>query len=114
MVKKGRIPREIWETYQAMSVDVGRLIPFLRDTSCMNVDERKMLGFCEIAKKLFEGDKKFVAFLDEFAKPFFEYMGRAKWNRDIVTDLGLALSMRESKRKDVSKLLDYEAPAKKK
>lgn len=110
MPKKGRIPRELWETYRAMSVDVGKIIPFLQETSCMNVDERKMIGFCEIAKKLLKKDKGFVAFIDEFAKPFFEYMGRAKWDRDIVTDLGLALSMRKGRRKDVSKVLEFEAP----
>ena len=68
-----------------------------------------MLGFCEIAKKFFKGDKKFVAFIEEFAKPFFEYMGRAKWNRDVVTDLGLALSTRKGRRKDLSKVLDWES-----
>ena len=112
MVKKGRIPSELAESYRAMSVDVGRIkdFKFLAETACMNVDERKMIGFCEIAKKLFKGDKKFVSFLDEFAKPFFEYMGRAKWNRDILTDLGLALSLRKGRRKDVTKVLEWKPP----
>lgn len=112
MPKKGRIPQELWETYRAMSVDVGRIkdFKFLAQTACMNVDERKMIGFIEVAKKLFKGDKAFVAFLDKFAKPFFEYLGRAKWDRDVVTDLGFALANRQSRRKDVSKLLAYKPP----
>ena len=110
MVKRGRIPSEMWESFRAMSVDVGRLIPFLQETSCMNVDERKMIALCEIAKKMFEGHKKFVSFLDEFAKPFFQYMGWAKWNRDIVSDLGFALSKRKGKRKDLSKVFDWKPP----
>lgn len=95
-----------------MSVDVGKIIPFLGNTSCMNVEERKYLALIETIKGMFKDDKEFIKFLEQEVKPFFENMGRARWNRDIVSDLGFALSLRKSRRKDVSKILKWKPPQK--
>ncbi len=110
MTKKS-IPRELWETYRAMSVDVGREIPFHRITACMNQDQRVMIALCRTAKRIFK-DKEFDIFIDSFAIPYFQEMGMAGWKRDVVTDLGFALAGRKHQRKKVGKaLLTYKPPS---
>jgi len=87
----------MWETYRAMSTDVGRIFPFLAKVSCMNEKERLNIARCEIAKMLIP-HPRFKEFIDGVAIPYFAYVGRARWNKDIVSDLGLALSLKTSKR----------------
>jgi len=94
-----------------MSVDVGKQIKFLADTSCMNVEERVNLAHLEVARKFFEDDSEFVQFLNEVAVPFVTLTGRAKWQRDIVTDLGLALSLRKEREAKVDKVLEFDPSA---
>lgn len=106
-MRKGKIPEELWETYRAMSVDVGRILPFMKETACMNIDERKLIGISKFAKDLFSEDKEFVEFIDTMVIPFLTYEGRAKWNRDVVTDLGFALALRKSGRKSLTDVLDF-------
>jgi len=109
MSKRGKLPSEIWETFRAMSVDVGRLkeFEFMRDSACMGLEERKLLAYSETARDFFE-DAEFTAFIDEFAIPFLTKLGRAKWSRDVVTDLGFALAMRKDARKKLGELLNFE------
>ena len=109
MSKRTRIPKELFETYKAMSIVVGRHNKFLQQTSCMNPEERTMIAMCEISKRLFASDEEFVGFIDEFAIPYFEYMGRAKWKRNEVTDLGFALSLTPSEQEDIRTILEYVA-----
>lgn len=109
MSRRGRLPKELWETYRAMSTDVGKIgtFKFLAFTACMNKEERQVMALLEVSARLFSDDEKFGEFIEEFAKPFFEFMGRASWDRDIVTDLGLALSLKQTSKKSVSKLLQF-------
>lgn len=90
-----------------MSVDVGRLLPFMKDSACMGLEERKLLAYSETASDFFE-DAEFKEFIDKFVKPFLTKLGRAKWSRDVVTDLGFALSGRKDSRKKLSELLTFE------
>jgi len=109
MSKRGKLPNELWEVYRAMSVDVGRLkeFQFMRESACMGVEERKLLAYSITARDFFE-DEEFTAFMTEFAIPFLTKLGRAKWSRDVVTDLGFALAHRKDMRKKLGELLNFE------
>lgn len=109
MSKRGKLPSEVWEVYRAMSVDVGRIgeFKFMKESACMGLEERKLLAYSLTARDFFE-DEEFSAFIDEFVKPFLTKLGRAKWSRDVVTDLGFALATRKDARRKLSELLKFE------
>lgn len=109
MSKRGKLPNELWDAYRAMSVDVGRIseFAFMKDSACMNVEERKLLAYCKVAREFFEDDA-FTEFIDKFATPLLTKLGRAKWGRDVVTDLGFALATKPDMRKKLGeKLLEF-------
>jgi len=105
---KGKIPKEMWETYRAMSVDVGRNNEFLKNTACMNQEQRVILADCELIKEIFKEDKEFVAFMNEIVIPFQQKQGWAHWGRDVVTDLGFALATQPRRGLHVKNLLKME------
>ena len=107
-MRKGRLPNELFDSFRAMSVDVGKLIPFLKETACMNAEERVNLALCRVAQIVFEEDKEFCDFIEEIPVPFFKYTGQGKWGRDVVTDLGFALAGQKLKRQDVSQILKFD------
>lgn len=109
---KKSIPKELWETYRAMSVDVGRANEFLKNTACMNPEQRVTLALCETTKEIFKEDKEFVEFMNDIAIPFYEKQGWAKWGRDVVTDLGFALSKQERRTLNVKNILEMEVKKK--
>lgn len=101
-----QLPSLLWQTYRFMSQDVAKIIPFLQKTACMNQTERELIGYCEFAKEVFKDDEDFCYFLDKVAIPFFELVGRAKWRRTEITDLGLAKGRRGRKAEDTKDILD--------
>lgn len=105
---KGKIPKEMWETYRAMSVDVGRENTFLKQTACMNQEQRVILADCETIIELFKEDKEFCDFMKKIVIPFYEKQGWAHWGRDVVTDLGFALSKQGRRALHVKNLLKME------
>lgn len=105
---KKSIPKELWETYRAMSVDVGRANDFLKDTACMNQEQRVIIANCETIKEIFKEDKEFVDFMDKIVIPFYQKQGWAHWGRDVVTDLGFALSKQQRKTLNVKHILEME------
>ena len=108
--RKGKLPNELWDAFRAMSVDVGRLaeFDFMKLSACMGLEERKLLAYSVTARDFFE-DEEFTAFMDEFAIPFLTKLGRAKWSRDVVTDLGFALAHKTDRRRKLGeRLLDFE------
>ncbi len=108
MVKRGRVPSEMWETFRAMSVDVGLIHPFMRESAMMGLKERELLAYCVTAIDVVK-DAEFTEYIKEFAIPFIQNLGRARWGRDVVTDLGFALASRPSrKRKLGERLLKYQ------
>lgn len=93
-----------------MSIDVGRIeaFKFLKDTACMNPRERKILAVLEGFQGMFgkqAGIKKFSAFVDRI-KPLVRKIGLANWNRDIITDLGLAKAHRQQRISTLKTLID--------
>lgn len=110
--KRGRVPSDLWETYRAMSTDVGRLgeFAFMKLSACMGLEERKLLAYTLTAREIFN-DREFSEFIDGFAVPFLTKLGRAKWGRDVVTDLGFALAFRSAGKRKLGEsgkeLLEY-------
>lgn len=80
-----------------MSERVGKEEETLRDTACIHVVERELIGFCKAYPLIVPEDKEFNKYLKEVAIPVLTIIGRSRWYRDQITDLGLALSMSESK-----------------
>lgn len=109
-----RVSRDMWNTYRAMSEVVGGKNKIFRDTACMSLTERKMVGICEGFIKMFKGSespevKRFIEFLNKQGIPFIQTYGRAKWGRDIVTDLGFAKSIHDqAKTSSAKKALEFE------
>lgn len=79
----------------AMGERVGRIVPFLKDTACVHVEEREIIAWCEIYPLLNPEDKEFNEFLKNVAVPALTKLGMSKWYRDTITDLALALSQKE-------------------
>jgi len=78
----------------AMGERVGALEQFslLRQTACVHLNEREIIGYCHAFKKLFPDAKDFNQFLEGKAIPALIDIGLGRWYRDQITDLSLALS----------------------
>lgn len=103
------------ESFRAMGMDVGRLIPFLKDTACMNPSERKVVAILDGFKDLFGDNPRFDTFLkwtQDKARPFFIKLGQANWKRDVLTDLGLAKAHQAQRISDLQRVLTFQ-PSKK-
>jgi hypothetical protein len=90
----------------SMGERVGKLIEFLRTTACVHVEERELIGWVEVYKKLFPEDKEFNEWLDKVVIPSFVTLGQGKWYRDTITDLALALSKKKQDTKSVESAAD--------
>ena len=101
-----KIPDFMWKEYRAMSTRVGKIIPFLQQTACMNREEREIIAWCKVFKILFPQVEDFNKFLEEKAIPAMIVLGQANWERDVVTDLGLAESKQKRKTENVKETLE--------
>jgi len=92
----------------AMSEKVGKLLKFMQETACVHVEERELIAWCEAYPLICPEDKDLIKFLKEVSIPVFRKIGRGKWYRDTITDLGFALSakQRESQDEDTSQALE--------
>lgn len=92
----------------AMSEKVGRELKELQFTACVHLNERILIAKCKIYKLMFPEDTEFIEFLDKVGIPALIELGRQKWYRDQITDLGLALSGRDrgGKAEDTSDILE--------
>ena len=94
----------------SMSEDIGVLERFkdLQESACVHVEERELIAWCHAYGIINPQDKGFKDFLEKIAIPVLVRVGRAKWYRSEVSDLGLALSTRKrvSKSEDTGKVLE--------
>lgn len=90
--------REEWQTKAKISMaeKVGKVLGELQETACVHIEEREIIAYCKIYMFLNPEDKEFNEFLKELAIPSFIELGRQRWYRDTITDLGLALSGKRS------------------
>lgn len=77
-----------------MSEKAGRYLPFMKETACVHVEEREMIAWIKAYPLICPIDKNFNKFLMEVVNPVLMKVGRARWYRDTITDLGFALASR--------------------
>lgn len=100
------------KTAMGQQVGVLPLYQDLKETACVHVDQRELIAWCKAFPTLFpaenQEEKDFAEFLTKQAIPTLQAVGRARWYRDIITDLALALSSKDkgATSEDVGKLLD--------
>jgi len=75
-----------------MSEKAGRNLPFMIETACVHVDEREIIAWVEAYPLICPTDTDFKKFLEEVVKPVMMKIGRSRWYRDTITDLGFALA----------------------
>jgi hypothetical protein len=96
----------------AMSERVGKREEFksLQETACVHLEEREQIGYIRAFNIICgeDGDKDFKEFLEKKGIPALVEIGRGRWYRDTITDLGLALSSgkTESTTEDAEGILD--------
>ena len=97
---KARFSDLIQQQIKLLGHSVGRTVPFLKETSCMNQQQREQYAFIEITEKLMKfiednPDFNVKDFMDKFLKPSLQIWGYSLWPRDILTDLALRLAKKE-------------------
>ena len=101
-----------WRSVQekiSMSEKIGALKQFkdLQESACVHVEQRELIAWCHAYGIINPQDKGFKDFLEKIAIPVLVRVGRAKWYRSEVSDLGLAMSTRKrvSKTEDTRDVL---------
>lgn len=84
--------KRYFKEYKLVATEVGKEVPFLKESSCMSPEKRIELAACKAFRTYFSKDKDFNKFLEEIAEPTLELFGFAAWNRDILTDMGLRVT----------------------
>jgi len=96
----------------AMSQKVGKLKEFksMQQTACVHINEREVIALCRIYQMINPEDKDFNKYLTNVAIPSLIVLGRSRWYRDTITDLGFALSGTtvSSATEDTKKILEVE------
>ena len=97
MSKSGFLDWRTQKLKMGMGEKVGRIKEFkdLQETACVHIEERELIAYIEVYGLVNPEDKELIKFLEEVAKPALIKIGRARWYRDTITDLSLALSFRE-------------------
>lgn len=90
--------RDEWQTKQkiSMSQRAGKILKELQQTACVHVEEREVIAWCKIYMRINPEDKEMKEFFEKVIIPAFTELGRQRWYRDQITDLGLALSGKPS------------------
>ena len=99
-----RVPDFLYQAQRLLGQEIGKIEPFLAETSCMNYNERELVAYCKVYGILFPDDKEFIKFLEKEAIPVLQKIGYAKWLRTELTDLALKKGIKR-KTQDVSKVL---------
>jgi len=89
--------KRYFKEYKLVASEVGAAIPILKDTACMSAEKRFEIGCCRAFRKYFATDKEFKKFLEETAEPTLKLLGHTEWSRDILTDMGLLISLKQGK-----------------
>ncbi len=95
----------------SMSERAGRIddLKFLQETACVHIEEREFIAFCK-AFLVFFPKSKMRGTLEKKFMASALIVGRGRWYRDTITDLGFALSKstKEPMGEDASAILDAE------
>lgn len=89
--------KRYFKEYKLVASQVGAIIPILKQTACMSAEKRFEIGCCKAFRKYFSTDKEFKEFLEKTAEPTLKILGHTEWNRDILTDMGLLISLKQGR-----------------
>lgn len=89
--------KRYFKEYKLVASEVGAVISILKETACMSAEKRFEIGCCQAFRKYFTKDKAFIEFLEKTAEPTLKLLGHTEWNRDILTDMGLLISLKQGK-----------------
>ena len=87
------------QAIQLLSMRIGALPDFgelFSRTSCLNEEEREIIGYCEAFISMFGKERSFSKTLREKYIPALEKIGVAKWRRTELTHLGGRLANKET------------------
>lgn len=87
------------QAIQLLSMRVGALDDIgalFSKTSCLNEEERTIIGYCEAFISMFGTDRAFSKTLKQKYIPALEMIGVAKWRRTELTHLGGRLANKET------------------
>lgn len=117
----GKAKNESWDWRDtgekvSMSEKVGKILSSLKDTACVHMTEREAIAMLKFFDAVVpEGerskdDEEFFTWLNKDIIPALQELGYARWYRDVITDLGLALSgaKKDDKGKVSAKSLDID------
>ena len=93
----------------SMGEKVGKIVEELAETACVHIEERELIGWVRSFETMIPPEHEaFKLYLEEFVVNMLLRVGRQKWYRDTITDLGLALSKgsKDSQTEDTSKVLE--------
>jgi len=74
------------------SQDIANHEPYFTLTSCMNPEEREIIGYCYAYIELFGSKDPFSKLLLKKYIPALAKIGIARWNRSEFSDLGFRLA----------------------
>jgi len=81
-----------YEASQYLGQRVGKKNKFLQKTACMDQQTRELIASIEFVKTV--GNDEDRKELEEI-EPYFEMLGYARWQRDVISDFALFLGISE-------------------
>lgn len=81
---------------------VAILEPFYNETSCMAPGEREIYGYMASYIEIFGEEDPISLLLKYVFQPAIKKIGVSKWPRLELTDLGFAISNRDTKTEDIT------------
>lgn len=92
----------LMQAIKLLSMRVAILEPFYSATSCMHVDERELIGYMASYIEMFGEDNELSLIFKHIFIPAVRKIGIARWPRLELTDLGFAISNKDSAEYDIS------------
>lgn len=79
--------------------------PFFNQTACLHPQEREIIGYCEAYISMFGEKDEFAKYLKKKVIPALQKIGIARWPRTELTDLGLAISAKDTEEVDMTEFV---------
>lgn len=98
----GKYDPLLLQAIKLLSMRVAILEPFYHETACLNPAEREIIGYAEAYIELFGENDPLSIMLRVSFIPALKKIGVAKWPRLELTDLGFAISDRDTETEDIS------------
>lgn len=98
----GKYDPLLLQAIKLLSMRVAIIEPFYHETACINPAEREIIGYAKAYIELFGESDPVSIMLEEYFIPALKKIGIAKWPRLELTDLGFAISDKDTTTVDIS------------